>query len=219
MSESTEKMLNCVATNRIVPVIVMNDPNGAVPLANAILAGGLNIMEITLRTPSALDCIRKIRSEVPEMTIGAGTVLTKEQVNQVKDAGGYFAVAPGINRAVAAEAVRIDLPFIPGIVTASEIEQAIECNCRLLKFFPAEPIGGLPYLKAIAAPYLHLGVKFLPLGSIKQDTMMPYLQYSAVAAIGGSWLAPTTDITAHKWDVITENVRQALDIISNYTTR
>ncbi len=137
----------------VIAVLVIDDADDAVPLARALITGGVDCIELTLRTPIAIDAMKRIRVEVPEMFVGAGTVLTPEQVNEVKAAGAAFGVAPGMNPRVVAEARRIGLPFAPGICTPTDIELALEQDCRLLKFFPSEPSGGLAYLRSIAAPY------------------------------------------------------------------
>jgi 2-dehydro-3-deoxyphosphogluconate aldolase/(4S)-4-hydroxy-2-oxoglutarate aldolase len=185
----------------------------AVPLAQALLAGGVDSIELTLRTPAAFECLRRIRAEVPTMTIGVGTILTPQQVNEAKDAGASFGVAPGMNPRVVAEAQRIGLPFAPGVCTPTDIELAIEAGCRLLKFFPSEPCGGLPYLRTISAPFLHLGVQFIPLGGVGPGNAAQYLQEPSVLALGGSWLAPKDLIAKADWAAITQLACEARDIV------
>ena len=187
----------------IVAVLVIDREEDGVPLARALLAGGADVMELTLRTPAALGALRRIKAEVPEMLAGAGTVLAPAQIAEVKDAGADFAVSPGINPRVVEAAAQAGVPFAPGVVTPSDIERALEAGCKMLKFFPAEPSGGLPYLKAIAAPYQHLGVSFLPLGGLNAKNMAAYLSDPLVASIGGSWLAPRDAVSAGRWDEIT----------------
>jgi 2-dehydro-3-deoxyphosphogluconate aldolase/(4S)-4-hydroxy-2-oxoglutarate aldolase len=142
-------MLDRVQRCGVIAVLIVDQAQDAIPLAQALLAGGIDAMELTLRTPAALDALRRIKAEVPKMLVGAGTVLTPEQVSEVAAAGADFAVSPGMNPRVVLAARELGLPFAPGIATPSDIEQAIECGCKLLKFFPAEPLGGLSYLKAI----------------------------------------------------------------------
>ena len=153
-----------LADTGVVAVLMIDDPADAVPVARALLAGGVNAMELTLRTPAALDALRAIRAGVPEMLAGIGTILTPEQVQDVAAAGAAFGVAPGVNRRVVMAATDLGLSFAPGVVTPSDVEAALELGCRLLKFFPAEPSGGLAYLKSLAAPFAHLGVRYVPLG-------------------------------------------------------
>ncbi|MEN9468624.1 MAG: putative aldolase [Verrucomicrobiota bacterium] len=197
----------------IVAVLVIDREEDGPPLAKALLAGGVTAMELTLRTPAALGALRRIRNEVPEILAGAGTVLTPKQVDEVKSANADFAVSPGVNPRVLSAAAEVGLPFAPGIATPSDIELALEHGCHLLKFFPAEPSGGLPYLKAIAAPYAHLEVGFIPLGGLNQNNMTSYLADPLVAAIGGSWLAPREFIRAGEWSKITVLAKAASEQI------
>jgi len=199
----------------IVAVLIIEKESDAVPLAKALLEGGVDVMELTLRTPAALDALRAIRAEVPEMLAGVGTVLAPDQIDQVIDAGAAFAVSPGFNRRVVQTALEAGLPFAPGVATPSDIEAALECGCRLLKFFPCEPSGGLPFLKAMAAPYLHLGVRFIPLGGINAKNMAAYLADPLIAALGGSWLAPKEAIAAGDFEKITALAADACGIIQS----
>jgi 2-dehydro-3-deoxyphosphogluconate aldolase/(4S)-4-hydroxy-2-oxoglutarate aldolase len=157
-----------------------------------------------------LDALTRISAEVPEMTAGVGTVITPEQVCQVAAAGAAFGVAPGLNRRVLDQAMHVRLPFAPGIATPSDIETALEYNCRLLKFFPAESAGGVAYLKSMAAPYAHLNIQYVPLGGINEQNMKTYLSEPAVVALGGTWLAPRNLIHQKNWNQITENARRAI---------
>lgn len=206
-----------VETCGIVAVLVVDRPDDAVPLARALLAGGVDVMELTLRTPAAIDALKSIKAGVPEMLAGVGTILTTDQVAQVVAAGGDFGVSPGVNPRVLAAAREAGLSFGPGVTTPTDIEMALEQGCRTLKFFPAEPSGGLTYLKAMAAPYAHLGLKFIPLGGLNAKNMASYLADPNVAALGGSWLAPRDLIQAGAWDKITALAAEAVQIIS--TTR
>ena len=153
----------------IVAVLILERVDDAVPVARSLVAGGVTAMELTLRTPVALEALEKVRGEVPEMLAGVGTILTPEQVHLAKNSGAQYGVAPGTNPRVLLAARDAGLSFAPGVVTPSDIEAALEHECRLFKFFPAEPSGGLAYLDSIAAPYLHLGIKFLPLGGLNPD--------------------------------------------------
>jgi 2-dehydro-3-deoxyphosphogluconate aldolase/(4S)-4-hydroxy-2-oxoglutarate aldolase len=193
----------------VIAVLMIDDADTAVPLARALMAGGVDAIELTLRTPAAMEALRRIRAEVPEMIVGVGTILTPQQASEVQAAGAAFGVSPGVNPRVVAEAVRVGLPFAPGICTPTDIEQALEHGCTLLKFFPAEPCGGLPYLRSIAAPYAHLGVTFLPLGGIDENNAVRYLREPLVHAVGGSWLAPRDVVAARAWDTITINAKRA----------
>jgi len=196
---------------RIVAVLVVDDADDAIPLAQALSDGGVSAIELTLRTPAALDAIRSIRDNFPQMLLGAGTVLTPEQASQAKQAGADFAVSPGLNPRVVDHAQEIDLPFYPGVMTPSEIEKALEMDCRLLKFFPAEPCGGIKAISTIAAPYRHLGISFIPLGGLGLSNLADYLSSDLIAAVGGSWLAKRDDISRKNWKSIQENARAAMD--------
>lgn len=193
----------------IVSVLVIDKPEDALLLAKALLAGGVDVMELTLRTPAALDAIKLVKENVPEMLVGAGTVLTSEQVKEAYDAGAAFAVAPGLNKSIVQEAIAMGLSFAPGIVTPSDVELAIELGCRVMKFFPAEVSGGVKYLKSIAAPYAHLGIKYLPLGGLNAQNMNSYLESPYVSALGGSWIASRDLVNNHDWDTITANAQAA----------
>lgn len=199
----------------IVAVLVVDDANDAVPLARALLAGGVNVMELTLRTPAALDALREIKAAVPEMLAGVGTILTTEQVQAVVDSGAAFGVAPGTNPRILAAAREAGLSFAPGVATPTDIEIAVEHGCKVLKLFPSEPLGGLAYLKAAAAPYAHLGLKYIPLGGVNAQNMTSYLRDPLIAALGGSWLAPRDLIKAGNWDAITTLAREAVTTIQS----
>jgi len=197
----------------VVAVLVIDQAEHAVPLANALLEGGIGAMELTLRTPAAIDALRAVVAGVPQMLPGIGTILTPEQVRQVAEAGAAFGVAPGLNPRVIEEAKRIGLPFAPGVATPSDLEAALELGCRDVKFFPAEPSGGLAYLKSMAAPYTHLGVSFIPLGGLKATNCEPYLRSPLVLAVGGSWLAPRDLIREENWGAIAQRAAEATGIV------
>ncbi|MBM3860766.1 MAG: bifunctional 4-hydroxy-2-oxoglutarate aldolase/2-dehydro-3-deoxy-phosphogluconate aldolase [Verrucomicrobia bacterium] len=197
----------------VVAVLTVDDPQDAAPLSRALLAGGVDCIELTLRTPAAIDALKRIKAETPQVLIGIGTILTPAQVADVVVAGAAFGVAPGMNPRVVRAAQEAGLPFAPGVATPSDIEQALELGCRVLKFFPAEPSGGLKYLKSMAAPYAHLGLRFIPLGGLEARHLETYLADSIIPAVGGSWLAPRDLIQQGNWQQITENARQAVEII------
>lgn len=202
-----------IASIGVVPVIACDSAADAVPLADALIAGGLPIAEITFRTAAAADVIKEIASKRPEMTVGAGTVLTPDTVRTAKDAGAKFAVAPGLNPNVIAAAKAAGLPFVPGIATPSEVERGLELSCRILKFFPAEAIGGCKLLSSIYAPYKHTGVKFMPTGGVTPDNLESYLKNPAVAAVGGTWLAKPADIASGNWAEITARCKAAVEMV------
>jgi 2-dehydro-3-deoxyphosphogluconate aldolase/(4S)-4-hydroxy-2-oxoglutarate aldolase len=198
----------------VIAVLIIEDADTAVPLAQALLAGGVDAIELTLRTPSALESLRRIHREVPDLLLGAGTILTPEQAAASKAAGAAFGVAPGMNPRVIDEANRIGLPFAPGVCTPTDIELAVERGCRALKLFPAEQSGGLPYLRAVAAPFSHLGVRFIPLGGITPLNAETYLVEPSVLALGGSWLAPRDLVRARDWAGLTTLAREASELVS-----
>ena len=200
-----------ILTQRIVPVAVIERVADAVPIARALLAGGLSTLELTLRTPAALDCIRAIRQEVPDMKVGAGTVLTPAQVREVGQAGAFFAVAPGLNPRVISTARIRNLPFYPGVMTPSDVEHALELGCTLQKFFPASVAGGLDMIKALAGPYGHTGLKLIPLGGVTAQNMKDYLAHPLVAAVGGSWLVDKNMVAAQDWAGITRLAKEAVE--------
>jgi 2-dehydro-3-deoxyphosphogluconate aldolase/(4S)-4-hydroxy-2-oxoglutarate aldolase len=199
-----------IIAKRVVSVVTLADAEDALPLARALLAGGLDVMEITLRTDAALDGIRRIRTEVPGMCIGAGTILSPAQVDQATEAGAQFGVAPGLSKDVVRHAARRGMPFVPGVMTPSEVERALLLGCKLLKFFPSEPAGGAAMLKALAGPYLHTGVRFIPLGGVNPSNAVQYLGLKAVAAIGGSWLTESALVESRDWETVTTRVREVL---------
>jgi len=206
----TKEVQDEIAKEGIIAVLEIEDEKNAVPLANALLEGGVKIIELALRTKAAVPSISLIVNEVPKMFIGAGTIIELGQAALVKkEKGVRFAVSPGINPEIIKEAIAADLPFAPGIATPSELEQAISLGCRTVKFFPAEGLGGLNYLKSINAPYNHLGIKYIPLGGITLDNLPSYAKFSPVLAIGGSWIATKDLINARKWNEITERAREA----------
>jgi 2-dehydro-3-deoxyphosphogluconate aldolase/(4S)-4-hydroxy-2-oxoglutarate aldolase len=198
----------------VAAVLVLEEVRHAEPVARALLAGGVGSIELTLRTEAAVEAARVIRVEVPEMMLGLGTVLTLEQVRLAVEIGADFAVSPGLNPLTVREAQRLGLPFAPGVCTPSDIELAVAEGCGVLKFFPAEPSGGLPYLKAIAAPFAHLGLRYIPLGGIHAGNAAEYLEWEGVLALGGSWLAPDSLIRAEDWESIQLRARQITDLVA-----
>ncbi|MGI6494650.1 MAG: bifunctional 4-hydroxy-2-oxoglutarate aldolase/2-dehydro-3-deoxy-phosphogluconate aldolase [Kiritimatiellia bacterium] len=192
-----------------IAVLVLDDEDKAIPLAEALLAGGVTAMELTLRTPAALRAMERIADAFPQMILGAGTVLRTEQLQQARDAGAAFAVSPGLNPEIVEAAARIGLPFAPGVMTPSEIDRALALGCTLQKFFPAEPLGGLKTLKAIAAPFLHLGPSFIPLGGLKPENTKDYLASPLISACGGSWMCTPALIAASDWSAVQANAALA----------
>jgi 2-dehydro-3-deoxyphosphogluconate aldolase/(4S)-4-hydroxy-2-oxoglutarate aldolase len=193
---------------RLIPVIVIDDPKDAVPLAGALLDGGLPIAEITLRTPRALEALRRIAAEKPEMNAGAGTVLNVKQAKEVRDAGGKFVISPGFSRAVVDYCLEHDLPVFPGVATASEIEACLDAGVNLLKLWPIATLGGIPYLQFLAGPFA--GVEFNPSGGLDGSTFQDYLKLPNVVACGGPWMTPQNWIAENQFDRIRDAVRESV---------
>src|SRR5437879_5999904 len=185
---------------RIVPVAVIDSLEDAVPLAKALAEAGLPVIEVTLRTQCALDCIRAIRNDCPELLVGAGTILETKQVKAAVAAGAQFGISPGLNETVLRAAKDEGFFFMPGIMTPSEVEGALHIGCKLLKFFPADVAGGTKMLKALAGPFESAGARFVPLGGISVANMMEYLAMPIVAAVGGSWLCDRKLVREKKWN-------------------
>lgn len=205
-----EPLLQRIREARIIAVVVIDDPEDAVPLAEALMAGGIQAIELTLRTATAFESLRRIRKACPNMLAGLGTVLFPKQVTAAVEGGAAFAVAPGFNPEVVRAAQAAGLPFGPGIMTPSDIEGAVQLGCRLLKIFPAEPCGGMAFLKSISAPYAHLGLEYIPLGGLNEDNFTGYLALKNVPAVGGSWIAPRELIQTKDWKAIRENASRAM---------
>jgi 2-dehydro-3-deoxyphosphogluconate aldolase/(4S)-4-hydroxy-2-oxoglutarate aldolase len=189
---------------RLICVAVVDQAEDAVPLAEALLAGGLNTIEVTFRTADAVDAIARIRKDVPQMCVGAGTLLAADQVKQAVDAGAQFGVSPGLSEAVSIAAHANKLPLFPGVVTPTEVMRALELGWWHLKFFPAEIFGGVNALKALSGPFGHTGAKFIPTGGITAATLPVYLALPQVAAVGGSWMAERKLIAERAWAKITK---------------
>jgi len=188
---------------RLVCVAVIEHVDDAVPLAEALIAGGLNTIEVTFRTAGAAEAIARIRKQVPAACVGAGTLLTADQVKQAVQAGAQFGVSPGLSEAVSAAAHAAQWPLFPGIVTPTEIIRALDLGWKTLKFFPAETFGGVNALKALIGPFGHTGVKFIPTGGITAATLPTYLALPQVAAVGGSWMAERKLVADKDWAKIT----------------
>ena len=203
-----EALVDHLAATRVVAGFSVEKVEQAVPLAKALMAGGLDVTELTLRTPAAMDAIKAIRAALPDVVLGVGTILTPEQAIDVKEAGADFGVAPGMNPVVVETAAEVGLPFAPGIATPSELEAAIELGCRFVKLFPAGALGGISYLRSMAAPYKHLGIQYLPLGGVNADNMLDYLNEPNVPAVGGSWIVKQALVDAEDWEGITAHARE-----------
>lgn len=191
----------------VMPVVVVDDPETAVPLSRALVAGGLPGVEITLRTPGAMAAIERVAAEVPEAVVGAGTVTTPEQAGAAARAGAKFLVSPGCSPRLSAAMADTGLPFLPGVSTVSEAMALLEQGVHEMKFFPAEPAGGAAFLKALSSPLPQ--ARFCPTGGITADSAPTYLALPNVGCVGGSWLTPASLVKAGRWDEVTELAREA----------
>ena len=205
-----------LSKSKVSAVIVIDDVDNAGYLADALLSGGVNSIELTLRTGATFDAMDFISKRYPEMIVGAGTVLSPVQLEQSIQSGAVFAVAPGLNPKVVKKAKELNFPFVPGICTPSELERAIRLQCSVVKFFPAEPSGGIKYLKSLASPFSHLDIKYIPLGGISLQSMPSYLDSELVLCIGGSWIAKRQKIIKQDWKHIEENSRKVTSLIENH---
>jgi len=195
----------------IVPVVVLDDPKDAAPLAKALCEGGLPCAEVTFRTDAAEESIKIMTKEFPQMLVGAGTVLTTDQVDRAVAAGAKFIVSPGLNPKIVRYCLDKGVAVTPGTANASDIEAALELGLDVVKFFPAEPLGGLKMIKALAAPYV--GVKFMPTGGINAENVVDYLKYDRILACGGSYMVKGDLIKAGNFDKIKELTKQAADTV------
>ena len=198
----------------VIPVIVIESEAQAVPLARALVKGGLPVLEVTFRTPAAAGAIAAIRREAPEAVVGAGTLLTPQMVVSAKAAGAAFGVAPGFDPSVVAAAKSLGLPFCPGVATASELSQALSSGCRMVKFFPAEAAGGAKMVKNLLGAFRFTGVRFMPTGGVKPDNLADYLSVPEVACCGGTWLVPKDALAAGDWARIESLAAEASALVA-----
>ena len=211
VEESTAALVARLRQVGVVPVVELPRAEDAVPLAGALIAGGLSCVEITLRTPGAVEGIRAIRAAYPEILLGAGTVLSEAQVETAIAAGADFAVAPGTNRAVVEASLGLGLPILPGVSTPSEVEAAMALGLRALKLFPAELLGGAAFVRALCGPYRD--VEFVPTGSITPATLPGYLALPQVLACGGSWMVKPATIAAGDFAAIEQLAAAAVALV------
>ncbi len=207
-----QTILELLTRCKVVPVIQINHVEHAVPLANTLVENGLPVAEVTFRTDVAADAIKAMKAAVPELCVGAGTLLTKQQIDSAIEAGAEFGVAPGLNPTTANYCKEKGLPFIPGINNPSQIEQAMELGYSLLKFFPAEASGGIPMVKSLLAPYRD--IQLMPTGGIKPDNLQDYLAVDRVLCCGGTWLTDTALMDDGRWDEIGERIRETVTIVT-----
>ncbi len=203
-----DKIIEVLQISPIVPVVVIEDIKDAVPLAQSLIEGGIQIIEVTLRSSCALEAIELIAKNVPKMRVGAGTILNPTQLEQAQNRGAEFLISPGLTIKLLEHAKKKDMPLIPGVSSSSEVMQALELGYNALKFFPAEYCGGVKLLNAFNGPFK--GVKFCPTGGISTDNMHSYLNLENVLCVGGSWLTPKNLIQNKEWDKITEICKRSL---------
>lgn len=209
-----EDVLQRIYEIGIVPVIAIDDAEKAVPLAKALVRGGLPAAEVTFRTAAAEEAIRRIRAEVPEMLVGAGTVLTKEQADRAMEAGAAFIVSPGFNPEVTKYVIGKGMLMMPGTATPGEMEQAMAMGLSVVKFFPAEQNGGVAKLKAVAGPYQNL--RWMPTGGVNEKNLLDYLSFQKIIACGGTWMVKKDLIEAENWDEIERLTRQAVQTVLGF---
>ncbi len=203
-----DKTIEVLQISPIVPVVVIENIKDAVPLAQSLIEGGIQIIEVTLRSSCALEAIELIAKNVPKMRVGAGTILNPTQLEQAQNRGAEFLISPGLTIKLLEYAKKKDMPLIPGVSSSSEVMQALELGYNALKFFPAEYCGGVKLLNAFNGPFK--GVKFCPTGGISADNMRSYLNLENVLCVGGSWLTPKNLIQNKEWDKITEICKRSL---------
>ncbi|UOR64613.1 bifunctional 4-hydroxy-2-oxoglutarate aldolase/2-dehydro-3-deoxy-phosphogluconate aldolase [Helicobacter pylori] len=203
-----DKIIEILQISPIIPVVVIEDIKDAVPLAQSLVEGGIQIIEVTLRSSCALEAIELIAKNVPKMCVGAGTILNPTQLEQAQNRGAEFLISPGLTIKLLEYAKKKDMPLIPGVSSSSEVMQALELGYSALKFFPAEYCGGVKLLNAFNGPFK--GVKFCPTGGISADNMHSYLNLENVLCVGGSWLTPKNLIQNKEWDKITEICKRSL---------
>ncbi|GAA8823525.1 bifunctional 4-hydroxy-2-oxoglutarate aldolase/2-dehydro-3-deoxy-phosphogluconate aldolase [Helicobacter pylori] len=203
-----DKIIEVLQISPIVPVVVIENIKDAVPLAQSLIEGGIQIIEVTLRSSCALEAIELIAKNVPKMRVGAGTILNPAQLEQAQNRGAEFLISPGLTIKLLEYAKKKDMPLIPGVSSSSEVMQALELGYSALKFFPAEYCGGVKLLNAFNGPFK--GVKFCPTGGISADNMRSYLNLENVLCVGGSWLTPKNLIQNKEWDRITEICKRSL---------
>ncbi len=213
MPQKIDRLLPVLQGQPVIPVLKINRLADAVPLATALVKGGLPAVEITLRTPDAIDAIRLVANEVDGATVGAGTVLNMRQYDQAASAGSGFIVSPGTTQELLDAARTVEVPLLPGAVTPSEIMAAREEGYSVLKFFPAEQAGGAEFLKALVSPFA--GIRFCPTGGIGPKNVVDYLALSNVICVGGSWVAPDELVADGKWDQITKLAAKAASLATS----
>lgn len=197
----------------VVPVVVLNDAEDALPLADALVKGGLPCAEVTFRTSAAKESIRRMTEKYPDMLVGAGTVLTTEQIDQAVEAGAKFIVSPGFDPEIVDACIKKEIPIFPGCITPSEVAQAVKRGLQVVKFFPAEQFGGVETIKALAAPYTM--IKFMPTGGVNAKNLKDYLSCDKIICCGGSWMVKGDLIKAGEFDKICEMTKEAVGLVAD----
>jgi 2-dehydro-3-deoxyphosphogluconate aldolase/(4S)-4-hydroxy-2-oxoglutarate aldolase len=209
------EMIETLGKAGIIPVIVIEDESKAVPLARALVSGGLPVLEVTFRTKAAPAAIAAIKREVPEAMLGAGTLLTPDMVRAAKQAGAQFGVAPGFDPVVMQAAKEVDLPMCPGIATASELSQALSAGCKMVKFFPAEAAGGVNMIKNFLGAFRFTGIKFMPTGGVKPSNVGEYLSVPEIVCCRGTWLVPKEAMAADDYGTIEKLAKEAAELVKS----
>ncbi|MBS1852865.1 MAG: bifunctional 4-hydroxy-2-oxoglutarate aldolase/2-dehydro-3-deoxy-phosphogluconate aldolase [Acidobacteria bacterium] len=204
-----------IKARRILAAATLPSADLAVPVARALCEGGLDVMEVVFRSRGAAASIERIRAHVPDMQVGAGTLLTCAQIEEALAAGAQFGVSPGFNPTVVKAAQNLGLVFIPGVATPGEMERALELGCETVKFFPAEAAGGVKFLRAVAGPYAHTALRVIPFGGIGPHNLTDYLANPLVAAVGGSWIVHREKVLAGDWKGITELAQGAVSLAAS----
>lgn len=210
------KSLESLWPQRIIPVVTIQRSEDAIPLVQALINAGLNVVEITLRTDAAMESIRILRKEFPDLILGGGTVFTRKQVHELQEVDVNYIMTPGLNEDVVGAAKERDLPILPGVMTTTEIDRARILGLKYLKFFPAEAAGGARLLQAMTRPYVHAGMRFIPTGDVTLESLPSYYAIDCVAGVGGSWFVSRELLEARAFDEITRLAKQAVDVAAKY---
>ena len=210
------KSLESLWPQRIIPVLTIERKEDAIPVVNALIKAGLNVVEVTLRSDVAMDCVKIIRKEFPELILGGGTVFTRKQVHELQEVDVNYIMSPGLNEDVVGAARERDLPILPGVMTTTEVDRARILGLKYLKFFPAEAAGGSRLLHAMTRPYVHTNMRFIPTGDVTLESLPGYFAIDCVAAVGCSWFLSPELLEARAFDEITRLAKQAVDIAAKY---
>jgi 2-dehydro-3-deoxyphosphogluconate aldolase/(4S)-4-hydroxy-2-oxoglutarate aldolase len=210
-----QALIERLSEEGLLAVLTIEDPDTAVPLSKALVEGGVRAMELAWRTPATMECLEKITAEVPEMIVGIGTILNKEQLHKARQNGAAFGVSPGYSRQLVSTAFELEFPYAPGVMTPSDIQEAVQQGCQLLKYFPAESAGGIKHLRTMNAPFAHLNLRYIILGGLTEDNADGYLKEPCVSVLGGSWIAPKELIEQRDWNTIRQRASRARQLWEN----